>query len=123
MNTSEAKKMNRIQNSPEINHKQTDQNKVHMKVTESGKINKDETYDYPYVSVIVDLFIDYLVHYSAQTDKINREHQTYEATVKDQKPNNEGLTFEAKDLSQGETITKMAKANTLKIQERQVKKA
>src|SRR5699024_3615992 len=112
MNTSEAKKMNRIQNSTEINHKQTGQNKVnkkvtkknkknkkkpkikhkktgqkkvHMKVTESGKITKGEKYIYIFFSLILVLFSAYIVFYSSQTDTMNRELQTYEATVEDQK--------------------------------------
>src|SRR5699024_78663 len=114
MNTSEAKKMNRIQNSPEINHKQTGQNKVHMKVTESGKITKGEKYIYIFFSLILVLFSAYIVFYSSQTDTMNRELQTYEATVEDQKLINEGLTFEVKELSQPERIKKIAKENDLK---------
>lgn len=123
MNTSEAKKMNRIQNSPEIDYKQTEQNKVHMKVTESGKITKGEKYIYIFFSLILVLFSAYIVFYSSQTDTMNRELQTYEATVEDQKLINEGLTFEVKELSQPERITKIAKENGLKIQDTQVKKA
>src|SRR5690625_3069092 len=122
MNTSEAKKMNRIQNSPEINHKQTGQNKVHMKVTESGKITKGEKYIYIFFSLILVLFSAYIVFYSSQTDTMNRELQTYEATVEDQKLINEGMTFEVKELSQPERITKIAKENGLKSRDKQEKK-
>src|SRR5699024_3491855 len=115
--------MNRIQNSPEINHKQTGQNKVHMKVTENDKITKGEKYIYIFFSLILDLFSAYIVFYSSQTDTSNRELQTYEATVEDQKLINEGLTYEVKELSQSERITKIAKENGLKIQDNQVKKA
>src|SRR5699024_4243057 len=123
MNTSEAKKMNRIQNSPEINHKKTGQNKVHMKVTESGKITKSEKYIYIFYSHILVLFSDYIVFYSSQTDKMNRELQTYETTVDDEKLINEELTLEVKELKQPERNTKIAKENGLKIQDNQVKKA
>src|SRR5690625_6378823 len=115
--------MNRKQKSPEINHKQTSQNKVHKKVTESGKNTKCEKYIYIFFSLILVLFSAYIVFYSSQTDTMNRELQTYEATVEDQKLINEGLTFEVKELSQPERITKIAKENGLKIQDNQVKKA
>lgn len=123
MSTSEAKKLNATQSSPEINNTQTDHEKVHIKVTQSGKITKGERYIYIFFSIILVLVSTYIVFYSSQTDTMNRELQSYEETVSNQQFTNEGLTFEVKELSQPERITKIAKDKGLKIQDAQVKKA
>ncbi len=123
MNTSEAKKMKTTQSSQEINYIKPDHEKVHIKVTQSGKITKGERFIYIFFSIILVLVSTYIVFYSSQTDTMNRELQSYEETVSNQQFINEGLTFEVKELSQPERITKIAKDKGLKIQDAQVKKA
>ncbi|HLR59350.1 MAG TPA: cell division protein FtsL [Pseudogracilibacillus sp.] len=122
MSTSEAKKLNATPKTTEINNRQTDHEKVHIKVTQSGKITKGERYIYTFFSIILILFTTYIVFYSSQTDTLNREFQSYEETVSNQQFINEGLTFEVKELSRPERITKIAKDKGLKIQDAQVKK-
>src|SRR5699024_1187121 len=122
MRNSEAKKLNATQKTTEINNRQTDHEKVHIKVTQSGKITKGERYIYTFFSIILILFTTYIVFYSSQTDTLNREFQSYEETVSNQQFINEGLTFEVKELSRPERITKIAKDKGLKIQDAQVKK-
>lgn len=122
MSTSEAKKLNATPKTTEINNRQTNQEKVHIKVTQSGKITKGERYIYTFFSIILILFTTYIVFHSSQTDTLNRELQSYEETVSNQQFINEGLTFEVKELSRPERITKIAKDKGLKIQDAQVKK-
>src|SRR5699024_12107067 len=103
MSTSEAKKLNATPKTTEINNRQTDHEKVHIKVTQSGKITKGERYIYTFFSIILILFTTYIVFYSSQTDTLNREFQSYEETVSNQQFINEGLTFEVKELDRKST--------------------
>lgn len=65
----------------------------------------------------------YVVAYSSSTDKLNREIQSLNEKVQQQKLENEDLVFEINELSKPERITKIAKENGLKIQETKVKRA
>ena len=60
-------------------------------------------------------FIWFRFHHT--TDTLNRELQTLEANVQQQKVENETLKFEMKELSKPERIIKIAKENGLKIQD------
>ena len=121
MNSSEAQKWKTTKSSAKSTHIQTEQEKVHIKVTKSGRITKGEKYIYIFFSIILILVSTYIVSYSAKTDTMNRELQSFEEKITNQQYLNEGLTFEVKELSQPERITRIAKEKGLKIQDAQVK--
>src|SRR5690625_3863480 len=65
----------------------------------------------------------YIVSFSSSTDTLNRDVQSLEVQVQQMKVDNESLSFEVRELSKPERITKIARDNGLKIQDAQVKRA
>lgn len=103
---------------------QTEQNKkVKVRVHKSHWITKGEKLLYSIAGACLVCFGIYIVSYSSSTDTLNRDLQQLESQVQNQQIHNEGLTFEVKELSRPERITKIAKENGLKIQDAKVKKA
>ncbi|WP_042223862.1 cell division protein FtsL [Oceanobacillus manasiensis] len=98
-----------------------DQQKVAVKVQKQGWITKGEKIIYSAVGAMLVATGIFVVSFSSTTDTLNRDLQRLEQTVQTQQMTNEGLTFEMKELSRPERITKIAKENGLKIQDAQVK--
>lgn len=97
--------------------------KVSVKVRKSSWLTKGEKLIYSVASVLIVCAGIYTVSYSSATDSLNRELQQLENKVQTQQVKNEGLSYEVRELSRPERITKIAKANGLKIQDAKVKKA
>src|SRR5699024_5485440 len=102
---------------------QQDNKKVKVKVRKNNWITKGEKLIYSFAATCLILFGIYVVSYSSSTDTLNRELQELETKVQNQQIQNEGLTFEVRELSRPERITKIAKENGLKVQDSKVKKA
>lgn len=122
MSTSTARKWNSVQSTEEIKQEQVNQKKAPNKKIISREFTKAEKYLYIIFSIVLIIASAYVVSFSSKTDTMNRELQTFEEKVSNQKLVNEGLTFEVKELSQPERITKIAKNKGLKIQDAEVKK-
>lgn len=122
MSASTARKWNRVQSTGEIKQEQVNQKKAPNKKIISREITKAEKYLYIMFSIVLIIASAYVVSFSSKTDTMNRELQTFEEKINNQKLVNEGLTFEVKELSQPERITKIAKDRGLKIQDAEVKK-
>ncbi|RKQ37393.1 cell division protein FtsL [Oceanobacillus halophilus] len=97
--------------------------KVNVKVRKNGWITKGEKVIYSLVFVSMIISGVFMVSYASTTDTLNREVQTLEQTVNNQKITNEGLVFEKKELSRPERILEIAKEKGLKIQDAEVKQA
>src|SRR5699024_3854449 len=97
--------------------------KVKVKVRKNNWITKGEKIIYSFAATCLILFGIYVVSYSSSTDTLNRELQELETKVQNQQIQNEVLTFEVRELSRPERITKIAKENGLKVQDSKVKKA
>ncbi|MFC3040238.1 cell division protein FtsL [Virgibacillus xinjiangensis] len=100
-------------------HKQ----KVNVKVRKQGWVTKGEKVLYSMMSACLVGAGVFVVSFSSSTDTLNREVQSLEQTVQQQKAENESLVFEVKELSRPERITSIAKENGLKVQDAQVKQA
>lgn len=97
--------------------------KVIVKVRKRSWITKGEKIIYTFFGAILIIACLYIVSFSSTTDTLNRNVQTLENQLHKQKAENENLMFEVSELSKPERITKIAKANGLKIQDAKVKHA
>lgn len=97
--------------------------KTKVKVKRTGWITKGEKVLYTFICMCFIAFGIFIVSYSSSTDALNREVQTLEKQVNDQRVINEGLTFEKKSLSRPERILEIAKERGLKVQGTEVKQA
>src|SRR5699024_7767137 len=97
--------------------------KVKVKVRKNNWITKGEKIIYVFSATCLILFCIYVVSYSSSRDTLNREIQELKTKVQNQKIQNEGQTFEVRELSRPERITKIANENDLKVQDSKVKKA
>jgi len=96
---------------------------VTVRVHRQGWVTKGEKLLYSIVAACTILGGIYTVNYASSTDSVNRELQKMESQVKQQKSKNNDLTYEVKELSRPERITKIARENGLKIQDAKVKQA
>jgi len=94
---------------------------VKVKVHRQGWITKGEKVLYSLAAACVFGAGLFTVNHASATDSINRQLQNAEKQVKQQKSANNDLTYEIKELSRPERITKIAKQNGLKIQDAEVK--
>lgn len=94
-----------------------------IRTRKSGLITRGEKIIYSFFCMLFAAASIYVVAYSSSTDKLNREIQSLNEKVQQQKLENEDLVFEINELSKPERITKIAKENGLKIQETKVKRA
>lgn len=94
-----------------------------VKVRKSNWLTKGEKLLYSVASILILCAGIYTVSYSSATDSLNRELQQLESKVQTQQVKNEGLSYEVRELSRPERITKIAKENGLKVQDAKVKKA
>ena len=92
-------------------------------IQRKGWITKGEKILYAFFAVIFLLFAGYMVSYAATTDTMNREIQTLESQLQEQKLKNASLEFEVKELQRPERIIKIAKKKGFHIQNSQVKRA
>lgn len=97
--------------------------KVSVKVKKQGWITKGEKVIYSLIAVVFIIAGIFMVSLSSSTDAMNRELQSLERTVENQKLTNEQLAFEVKELSRPERITAIAEQHGLKIQNAEVKQA
>lgn len=102
---------------------QQPQKKIVIKVKKKSWLTKGEKIIYAFFGVLLIVAGIYIVSFSSTTDSLNRELQTIEANVQQQKIENETLVFEIDELSKPERITTIAKENGLKIQATKVKRA
>lgn len=102
---------------------QPQQKKVIIKVKKKSWLTKGEKIIYALFGVLLIVAGIYIVSFSSATDSLNRELQTLEANVQQQRIENETLMFEKDELSKPERITAIAKENGLKIQATKVKRA
>src|SRR5699024_9888167 len=93
------------------------QKQVVIKVKRKNLITRGEKILYSFVSLIFVIACFYIVSFSSTTDSLNRDVQSLEQTVAQQKMTNDDLVIEIKELSKPERITKIAKNNGLKIQD------
>lgn len=98
-----------------------EEKKTSVKIRKNKWITKGEKLLYSILGVVVICAGIYTVSYSSATDSLNRELQQLENKVQTQQVINEGLSFEIRELSRPERITKIAKENGLKIQDAKVK--
>ncbi len=120
MNTNQARNWQQY-TQPTPSDKQ--QKKIVVKVRNKSWLTKGEKVIYGFLSILILLGGIYIVNFSSTTDQLNRNVQSMEEKVQQQKVENEGLIFEVRELSKPERITKIAKENGLKIQETKVKRA
>ena len=123
MNSSEIRKWNTHQTTPEVDQDQPKHKKIYPKKVIKKGLSKGEKYLYIAFSILLIVVSAYIVSYASQSDTMNRQLQTFEEKVENQQYINEGLTFEVKELSRPERITKIAKEKGLKIQDTEVKQA
>jgi len=97
--------------------------KVVVKVRKNGILTKGEKIIYTFFAAVLVAAGLYMVSYSSSLDTLNRDVQTLETKMQEMKVDNETLSFEVRELSKPERITKIATDNGLKIQETQVKRA
>ncbi|MEC5422790.1 cell division protein FtsL [Virgibacillus sp. C22-A2] len=102
-------------------HSPNKEQKVTVKVQKQGWVTKGEKAIYSLIGACLIIAGIFIVSFSSSTDTLNRELQQLEQTVQTQQLQNEALTFEMKELSLPERITKIAKDNGLKIQDAEVK--
>lgn len=120
MNTNNARNWQRDYAQPS----QTQQKKkVVVKVRKNNWLTKGEKIIYSFLGILIVAAGLYIVSYSSSTDTLNREVQSLEVQVQQMKVDNESLSFEIRELSKPERITKIARENGLKIQDAQVKRA
>lgn len=101
------------------------QPKVEKKIVIRKKswITKGEKLLYSFVAACLLIAGGFVVSYSSSLDNINREIQSLENEIAQQKVVNEGLVFEIKELSRPERIIQYAKENGLSLQAAEVKQA
>jgi len=121
MNSNQARNWQR--NYEQVSQAQPEQKKVIIKVRKSSWLTKGEKVIYAGFGAFLIAAGIYIVSFSSSTDTLNREIQTIEANVQQQKVENETLMFQKDELSKPERITEIAKENGLKIQATQVKRA
>lgn len=97
--------------------------KVVIKVRKKSWLTKGEKVIYALFGLFIIVAGIYIVSFSSTTDTLNREVQTLETNVQQQKLENEILMFERDELSKPDRITQIAKDNGLKIQDTKVKRA
>lgn len=120
VNTNHARNWQREQ--IERRHEQ-EKKKVVIRTKKRSMITRGEKLIYSSFCVLLTVASIYVVTFSSSMDKLNRNIQSLDKTVQQQKLENENLIFEINELSKPERITKIAKENGLKIQETQVKRA
>lgn len=120
MNTNQARNWHQ-HTRPTPSEKQ--QKKIVVKVRNKSWLTKGEKVIYGFLSILILVGGTYIVNFSSTTDKLNRDVQTMEEKVQQQKMENEGLVYEVRELSKPERITKIAKESGLKIQDTKVKRA
>lgn len=99
------------------------QKKVVIRVKKKAWLTKGEKIIYTFFGLLLIIAGIYIVSFSSTTDTLNRDIQTLEQQVQQQKIENESLQFEKRELSKPGRITKIAKENGLKIQDTKVKRA
>lgn len=97
--------------------------KVVVKVRKNGILTKGEKIIYAFFATVLLAVGLYIVSFSSSLDTLNRDVQTLETNTQQMKVDNETLSFEVRELSKPERITKIANDNGLKIQDAQVKRA
>ncbi|HLS08728.1 cell division protein FtsL [Lentibacillus sp.] len=102
---------------------ETSEKQTLIKVRKKSWITKGEKILYSAVGGMLIAASIYVVSFASSTDSLNRKVESLEQTVQQQKVTNEGLTYEKKQLSTPERITRIAKENGLKIQDARVKQA
>ncbi|TXL67593.1 cell division protein FtsL [Cerasibacillus terrae] len=91
------------------------------KVHKKGWVTKGEKILYVFFTSVFLLAASFLVTFSSTTDTLNRDVQTLENKVDDQKIKIEALEFEKKELQRPERIIQKAKENGLNIKNSKVK--
>jgi len=97
--------------------------KIVVKVRKNNWLTKGEKIIYSFLALLIVAAGMYIVSFSSSTDTLNRDVQSLEVQVQQMKVDNESLSFEVRELSKPERITKIARDNGLKIQDAQVKRA
>jgi len=120
MNTNHARNWQREQ--IDRRHEQ-EKKKVVIRTRKRSMITRGEKLIYSFFCILLTAASIYVVSFSSSMDKLNRDIQSIDKTVQEQKIENENLNFEINELSKTERITKIAKENGLKIQEAKVKRA
>ncbi len=119
MNTNHAKTWQR-----EHHHApQSQQTKKVVIVRKNGGITQGEKIIYGFFASVLVAAGLYIVSYSSSLDTLNRDVQGLDTQVQHMKAENQDLSFEVRELSKPERITKIARENGLKIQDAQVKRA
>lgn len=121
MNTNHARNWQTNHTRPTPSEQQ--QKKVVVKVKSKSWLTKGEKIIYAFLCAVMIISGIFIVNFSSTTDNLNRDMQTLNEKVNQQKVENEGLVFEVKELSKPERITSIAKKNGLKIQDAEVKRA
>lgn len=99
------------------------QRKVRVIVRRRSWITKGEKFLYSLIGIVLVIACYFIVSYSAQTDQINRDIQTLEQTIDNQRVHNENLQFKIDELSKPDRIMAKAEELGLKIQDTKVKRA
>lgn len=99
------------------------QKKVIVRVKKKSWLTKGEKIIYTFFGILLLIASIYIVSFSSSVDSLNRNVQTLETQLQQQKLENENLIFEVSELSKPERIINIAKDNGLKIQEAEVIRA
>ncbi|HLS20147.1 MAG TPA: cell division protein FtsL [Bacillota bacterium] len=99
------------------------QRKVKVIVRRRSWITKGEKVIYSFIGIALVIACYFIVSFSAQTDQMNRDIQSLEQTINNQRVHNENLQFKIDELSKPDRIMAIAEKLGLKIQDTKVKRA
>src|SRR5699024_5037332 len=102
---------------------QSTQQQVKVKVKKRRWLTKGEKIIYSMLSICLIVASYFIISYASSIDTINRDIQTLEETINDQRVQNENLQFEIKELSKTKRIMEIRKKQGLKIKDKKVKRA
>lgn len=121
MNTSRARHWR--QSYAPVETQSTQQPQVKVKVKKRRWLTKGEKIIYSMLSICLIVACYFIISYASSIDTLNRDIQTLEETINDQRVQNENLQFEIKELSKPERILEIAEKHGLKIHDTKVKRA
>lgn len=120
MNTNHARKWSY---SSTVTKPKTDSKVVVKKVRKQGWITKGEKILYAFIGICLIVSAYYIVSFASANDTLNRDIQSLEKEIQEQQIINDTLSYEKKELSHPDRITRIAKEHGLKIQDAEVKQA
>lgn len=115
MNSNHARSYNDYRTVKQPDYQPTPQPRVKVRVKKAGWITKGEKIIYSIVGIFFILVGYYLVSFASTTDTINRDIQSIEEQINEQRIVNDQLQIQVEKLSEPSRITNIARENGLKI--------